>query len=327
MTTAVRRTQTALLAMLLTAAALAACTGPRSYTPFKPPSTAKSSAPAPSRAMAAKGEIVVASGDTVYGIARRHGVPLRALIEVNGLGPPYLLKVGQILRLPVLRIHIVRKGETVYGISRRSGIDMAALVKLNRIPPPYTIKVGDRLALPSPTATAPPTDTETTVAAGPAPAPPAASPPAKPGRRATVPRPPPRAASRFLWPVRGRIVSRFGPKQGGLHNDGINILARRGTTVKAAENGVVAYAGNELKGFGKLLLIKHSDGWITAYAHNDRLLVRRGDTVRRGQAIARSGSTGNVDRPQLHFEIRRGKRAVDPLRHLDGATSTASADP
>jgi len=128
--------------------------------------------------------------------------------------------------------------------------------------------------------------------------------------------PPPRIGQRFQWPVKGDIIVGFGPRDGGLQNDGINIRAGRGATVKAAESGVVAYAGNELRGFGNLLLIKHADGWVSAYAHNDALLVKTGDRVRRGQPISRVGSTGSVGQPQLHFELRRGTRAVDPIQYL-----------
>ena len=120
-------------------------------------------------------------------------------------------------------------------------------------------------------------------------------------------------------PVRGPVLSGFGAKAKGLRNDGINIAAQRGAPVMAAEHGVVAYAGNELRGFGNLLLIKHANGWITAYAHNDTLLVRRGDRVERGQRIATVGATGNVRSPQLHFELRRGRIAEDPEKHLRGA--------
>lgn len=129
--------------------------------------------------------------------------------------------------------------------------------------------------------------------------------------------PPPRAAARFVWPLKGKVISGFGPSGKGLHNDGINIAAVAGAQVKAADNGVIAYAGNELKGFGNLLLIKHSDGWITAYAHNDKLLVKRGDEVQQGQVISTVGRTGNVDVPQLHFEIRQGTQSVDPMAHLE----------
>ena len=112
------------------------------------------------------------------------------------------------------------------------------------------------------------------------------------------------------------MISSFGSKSKGLRNDGINIAAPRGAPVVAAENGVVVYAGNELRGFGNLVLIKHAGGWVSAYAHNDRLLVRRGDKVRKGQRIALVGSTGGVTSPQLHFELRKGKRARDPRKYL-----------
>jgi murein DD-endopeptidase MepM/ murein hydrolase activator NlpD len=129
------------------------------------------------------------------------------------------------------------------------------------------------------------------------------------------------SAPLFTWPVSGRIVSTFGPAAGGTHNDGINISAPEGTTVAAAEAGVVAYAGNELRGFGNLLLVKHDGGWVTAYAHNQVLLVKKGDKVRRGQAIARVGSTGGVTGAQLHFELRSGTKAIDPLDHLPQLTA------
>lgn len=119
-----------------------------------------------------------------------------------------------------------------------------------------------------------------------------------------------------MWPVRGKVVSSFGPKAKGLHNDGVNIAAPLGTPVLAAENGVIAYAGNELRGYGNLLLVKHDNGWITAYAHTQDLTVKRGERVKKGQIIARVGSTGNVRTPQLHFELRRGKHAVDPVKYL-----------
>lgn len=128
--------------------------------------------------------------------------------------------------------------------------------------------------------------------------------------------PPARGGKKFLWPVKGRVVGTFGEQAKGLHNDGINVVAPKGTVVHAAENGVVAYAGNELRGFGNLLLIRHADGFMTAYAHNDELLVQRGDTVTRGQAIAKVGATGSVTEPQLHFEVRKSGQPVDPEQYL-----------
>ena len=114
---------------------------------------------------------------------------------------------------------------------------------------------------------------------------------------------------------RGRIISEFGSKADGGHNDGIDLAVPQGTSVKAAENGVVAYAGNELKGYGNLVLIRHSNNWVSAYAHNEELLVKRGDKVRRGQVIAKAGATGAVSQPQVHFELRKGSRPVDPTKY------------
>ena len=123
----------------------------------------------------------------------------------------------------------------------------------------------------------------------------------------------------FRWPVRGRVIASFGPTPNGLQNDGINLAVPEGTPVKAAEDGVVAYAGNELKGYGNLVLVRHSNGFVTAYAHASEILVKRGETVKRGQVIAHSGQTGNVTSPQLHFEIRKGSTPVDPSQYLNGA--------
>lgn len=129
----------------------------------------------------------------------------------------------------------------------------------------------------------------------------------------------PRDGGRFQWPVHGTVLSSYGPKEGGLHNDGINIGAPAGTPVVAAEDGVVAYAGNELRGFGNLVLIRHADGWVTAYAHLERAQVEKGAKVSRGQRIGSVGATGNVTSPQLHFEVRRGSKVVDPMGFLNAA--------
>ena len=129
-----------------------------------------------------------------------------------------------------------------------------------------------------------------------------------------VPLPPTR--NTFLWPIEGSVISGFGAKPDGKHNDGINIAAPVGSKIRAAQNGVVAYAGNELRGYGNLVLIRHDGGWMTAYAHNDSLLVGKGDVVRRGQVISRSGKSGRVSRPQAHFEIRRDGEPQDPLSLL-----------
>ncbi|WP_138379728.1 M23 family metallopeptidase [Luteithermobacter gelatinilyticus] len=238
--------------------------------------------------------VTVRKGDTVYAISRRHKVTVRDLITVNRLRPPYLLRPGQKLLLPVAGRHIVRKGDTVYSISRRYKVDMTELVRLNRLKKPYILHVGQVLNVPGGNRAG-----GTQAAA-----------------RVAIPTPPPSSGQGFLWPVKGQIISRFGPKANGYHNDGINILAPPGAAVRAAESGVVVYADNKLKGYGNLVLIQHEGGWISAYAHNKTLLVRKGQKVVRGQTIAKVGQSGRVTRPQLHFELRKGSRAVNPERYL-----------
>lgn len=270
--------------------------------------------PASDAAFVNASAVVVGKGDTVYALARRHNVPVRAIIEANRLQPPYSLQVGQRIELPRGRQHVVQRGDSLSKIAARYDVDMYQMARANGLAPPYVIHPGQRLILPG-AAYLPPPDAaplppiERTVADKPVVAKAAPRPDA-------VPEPPPAAGDGFVWPLRGRVVSGFGPKEAGLHNDGINIAAPRGAPVRAAQNGVVAYAGNELRGFGNLLLVKHADGWITAYAHNEELLVKRGDKVTRNQAIAHVGSSGSVNAPQLHFEVRKGKRPMDPLLYL-----------
>lgn len=258
--------------------------------------------------------VVAGRGDTVYALSRRHRVPVRAIIEANRLAPPYHLKAGQRVILPRGRQHMVRRGETFYGIARQYGVNPYDMARANGLRPPYGIRAGQTLVLsrdsavkiqrqarrPAPTKTVTIARTRTT------PPPPA------------IARPPAVTGKGFIWPVRGRVISRFGAKAKGLRNDGINIASKRGAPVMAAENGVVVYAGNELRGFGNLLLIKHSGGWVTAYAHNENIIVKRGARVAKGQQIATVGSTGSVNKPQLHFEMRRGRIARNPLKYLRG---------
>ncbi|MBP5856918.1 peptidoglycan DD-metalloendopeptidase family protein [Marivibrio halodurans] len=262
----------------------------------------------------------VRAGDTVYGVSRDFGVSMNELVRVNGIEPPYTIKVGQRLLIP---------GQ----VSRQASAATSPTTADSPSPREGTSPGGDPTAAEIARRAAEALDEEN---AAPATPPPRVAPdrpfrmaedgqprprlkPEAPRRTlASVAQPPPRAASTFLRPVEGRVVSRFGPKGKGLHNDGMNIAAPRGTAVRAAENGVVAYAGTELKGFGQGVLIKHADGYMTFYAHNDAVLVSRGQRVARGQTIARLGSTGNVDTPQLHFQVRKGRQALDPEKYLGG---------
>ena len=275
--------------------------------------------------------VTVKPGDTVYAISRRYDVPTQTIISRNGLQPPYHLQVGQQLILDPIRIHRVMRGDTLSRLARSYGVDMGLLASMNELSSPYTIYVGQDLYIPDPFSVAaapvqrnvsprqsPGVQPRPSTTVPPPPTAEVASPPEKELVEVVPPisAPPARASARFAWPITGRIISRFGPAGPGLHNDGINIAASAGASVRAADNGVVAYAGSELRGFGNLLLIKHDGGWITAYAHNDALLVKRGEQVKQGQVIARVGQSGNVDAPQLHFEVRKGTQALDPIQHL-----------
>jgi len=271
----------------------------------------------------------VRKGDSVYAVSKKFNVPTRTIIEMNDLEPPYILKIGQ--RLVIAQAaspdhHRVRKGDTLYSISRKYKVSVSALAKRNRVKAPYRLDVGQRLDLPfarkvahakrSKSKKGVKKKTRKSKAHAKKTGKKKKKRSTRLARKQKELRPPPRSSSRFLWPVRGKVISKFGSKGKGLHNDGVNIAAAAGSPVRAAENGVVAYDGNELGGFGNLVLIKHSGNFVTAYAHNASLLVRRGQKVRRGQTIAKVGRTGAVGRPQLHFEIRKGRKPVNPLRYL-----------
>jgi murein DD-endopeptidase MepM/ murein hydrolase activator NlpD len=241
--------------------------------------------------------------------------------------------------------HTLKSGESLYSLARQHGVTLAELQRVNGITEPTRVRAGTVLSVPG----------AATASAEPAPAaersPPAVQRPASgPTGTASQPRilntpPEPKieqktaslndrsndasapaaetgsgsvaTSGRFRWPARGRVIAAFGKRPDGTHNDGINIAVPQGTDVHAAENGRVAYAGNELKGYGNLVLIRHDNGWVSAYAHADQVLVKRDDVVKRGQVIAKAGKTGTVDQPQLHFELRQGAKPIDPLPHME----------
>jgi murein DD-endopeptidase MepM/ murein hydrolase activator NlpD len=239
-------------------------------------------------------------------------------------------------------IHFVNRGDTLLSIARHNHVSVAVLAKANHLAPSAKLKLGSKLTVPgAKTAAAAPAVPVAVAAAQPAAAltPPATKMAAAAGgaqqtarlAQATTkvedaPAEAPVKASEatgalptFRWPVRGKVITSYGAKTNGKANDGINLAVPEGTPVKAAEDGVVAYSGNELKGYGNLVLVRHANGYVTAYAHASELLVKRGDTIKRGQIIAKSGQSGEVGSPQLHFEIRKGSTPVDPLQFLNGA--------
>ena len=297
--------------------------------------------------------VIVADGDTLYSLAKKYGVSSEDIAKINSLKDPYVLTVGQKLNIPVktekpsiqnvsiqrsdlssaesykttTRVELeeitVSAGDTLYSLSRKYSIPVNDLAVMNSLSAPFSLSVGQKLKVPnlSPeqklSSTTPVSDTASSSQEG--------------NTKVTnvktkqkissdptkkLPQISARSSSKFSWPVRGKILSNYGAKSGGLFNDGINIGASKGTAVKAAENGVVAYAGNEVKGMGNLIIIQHSGGWMTVYAHMDSMDVRRGTKVSVGQKIGTVGATGKVDEPQLHFEIRKGTKAYNPSSYL-----------
>jgi murein DD-endopeptidase MepM/ murein hydrolase activator NlpD len=341
-----------------------------------------------------EGVYVVKRGDTIYQIARRHGVSSRTLTDLNELDPLEYLRIGQKLQIPESGAaeppspkRRRGKGRAKAAAADADGRDEAGSQRGASAPSASSERrdeekeqadggrapanaaereagggrensasatgpqddpasrtalltnekarrsaAGSRTERPAPTGAKAASGHKERMVASARPA----NAPVKPGvpERATEAVPAARAApdvkeceallehpmarssEKFREPVRGKVISQFGANKDGTHNDGVNFMVPAGTVVKAAENGVVAYAGNELSGFGNLILIRHADGYVTAYAHNEKLLVKRCEVVKRGQPIARSGSTGAAPRPQLHFEIRKDSKPVDPVQHI-----------
>ena len=209
----------------------------------------------------------------------------------------------------------VQSGDTLASLSQRYGVSINTIQSANNLPD-GRLQVGQKLIIPASSSQAMSKTTAsgarkvktTTITA------PGTNSPAKKAM----------SGASFRWPVKGRIVSSFGTKPDGGHNDGVNISVPQGTSVKAAENGVVAYAGSELKGYGNLVLVRHANNWVSAYANNEEILVKRGDKVKRGQIIAKAGMTGSVSKPQVHFELRKGSRPVDPTKYMSSMAASAN---
>lgn len=255
-------------------------------------------------ARAREGRITVFEGDTIFSISKKTQTPLRDLIRKNNLIPPYKLKAGTTLIVPITAYHEVQAGETLYAISRTYDMKINQLIEINNLEEPYRVNAGDRIKI---------SNSESSQKSNYALKRSEESPPKK--TSGVVERVLGKS-NKFSWPINGAIISKFGPKSAGLYNDGVNIQAKEGSIVKASESGVVAYVGNELKGYGNLVIIKHSEGWITAYAHLAKTTVSRGEKVDQGQQVGLVGATGNVLSPQLYFGLRKGRDAVNPERYL-----------
>ena len=247
-------------------------------------------------------EITVVAGDTLYSLSRKYQIPVNDLAVMNKISSPFALSVGQKLKVPKLENIPVRSSGESKKIAPAKQVKGASSVKMatetkSVIKEPVKAKESINVK-------------DVTKAKGVSKVKISSNP------KQQLPKISARSATKFSWPVRGKILSQYGAKNGGLFNDGINISANAGVAVKSAENGVVAYAGNEVKGMGNLIIIQHSDGWMTVYAHLDSMSVRRGTKVSVGQQIGKIGKTGKVDKPQLHFEIRKGRKAYNPTQYL-----------
>ncbi len=289
--------------------------------------------------------VIVKKQDTIYSIAKANKIPLKDLILRNNLTPPFNIKIGDKIFLPNIAFHIVKAKDTIYSISKKYSVSLSSLVKLNKIEAPFILSIGQKIILPAgikqesekytnyivkdkqqtKTFANNKRGAETKavssikilrtekVAI-------------KPETKAVakqketiekiIAKPAPLAASSFMWPTKGQVIAEYSVKSKGLRNNGINISAKMGTPVVAANNGIVAYAGNELKGLGNLIIIKHDKKYMTVYAHNDEILVKKDDKVVMGQKIALVGKTGRVSTPQLHFEIRQGTKSINPRKML-----------
>lgn len=303
----------------------------------------------------------VRAGETVYAIGRLYDVHPGSIIQKNLLDAPYQLRIGQALLIPVRpeqrlraepqlipasrqsvreiepiytdtstsrfeldRTYIVQPGDTLYSLSRRFGMSVTDLAAANRLARPYIISIDQRLVIPGagqPQYRSQPQQQIASATSRRMPDPSTLDRKLVEETLAGPSLPELDPSSPFAWPVRGPVLVQYGDIQDGAASDGINIAAPIGAPVRAAADGEVVYRGSELDGYGNLLLVKHASGWVSAYAHTDAILVRKGDLVRQGQVIAKVGRSGSVDRPQLHFQLRRDLQPLDPLIAMNGGTS------
>lgn len=263
----------------------------------------------------------VRPGETLYAISRVYDIDMAEIAHFNFLNAPFTLMPGATLQIPMKDRAEVRVASASM-TSWPEASQVAAPVQTGSSQATKTVIINSlpqKVAIPA---------AKTNAGAGTttAPAPEATEPtyqtaslnvPPMPRRQYSIKEPPKRSSKSFGWPVKGKVISGYGKKNTGFHNDGVNIQVKEGTPIRAAENGVVSYVGNEMRSFGNLLLVSHADGYVTAYGHTERALVSKGDAVKKGEVIAYAGSTGNVSESQLHFEIRKKGRAINPVAMLE----------
>ena len=269
--------------------------------------------PPPSADVAAKyaGTYMVKPGESLYGIARTYKVPFTELQQVNQIADARKVKPGTVIKVPgiapLAAAEALPQATTAAAPAPRVAQPAAPSFGQSTSAQPTVINANKQVAALNDKATDANSDTL----------------PLPASKNTKVAVAAPAAAEqasdsvKLRWPAMGKVIAGFGGRPDGTHNDGINVSVPLGTDVHAAESGVVAYAGSELKGYGNLVLIRHDNGWVTAYAHNDEQLVKRGDKIKRGQVIGKAGKTGTVDQPQVHFELRQGSKPVDPTPFME----------
>lgn len=268
--------------------------------------------------------VTVKTGDNLTKIAYNNNLTLRELANINNIKPPYKVYVGQKIKVPSKTnsintrenkdYYVVQKGDNLFGISKKNGIKFTELVKYNNLKKPYSIYVGQKLYLRDNKnnrgIVRKETEYNSTVVENHKTQDSNESINLNESRNINT------GDNSFIWPVNGTVIKNFGKQPNGEHSDAINIKAPSGTKILAADDGEVAYAGNDLKSYGNMVIIKHSGGWLSIYGHCDTINVKPKEKVNKGQAIAIVGKTGNVNESQLYFAIRKGKIAVDPLKYL-----------
>jgi murein DD-endopeptidase MepM/ murein hydrolase activator NlpD len=264
-----------------------------------------------------KDYVIVEPGDTLHTIAIKHNVLYKDIADINNLKWPYKLYVGQKLVIPKARVHQVQSGESLSSIAKTYNLQLNTLIELNKLEEPYMLHVGQVIKIAHPTKPEyidervvgdnvrvkqlPPLKVQKRDVAS------------SKSRKIQIIKP---AGIEFSWPVNGKVVSDFGQKGSGFKNDGIYIAAKEGSSIKSVAKGTVVYSGDELSGYGNLVIVKHNNQWLSAYAHMKSASVQKGDIIKQGQQVGTVGRTGNISSPQLHFALRHKKKPVNPMKFL-----------
>ena len=243
-------------------------------------------------------KIKIVTGDTLDSISKKYKVTKKELIRFNKIKYPYILKPGKFIKIPVSKRYKIKKGDTLYKIAKCSSTNVLEIKNKNTNLSEKKLIVGSVINLPYYSIDNCKPKSKNI---------------AKKNRsiKKLI-----KSKEIFIWPVQGSIITYFGKQKGGRKNDGINIISVKGNPVRAAMTGKVIYRGNELLAWGNLIIIKHKNNWTTAYAHLDKLLVKKGEIIKTGDIIASVGATGNVDKSQLHFQVRKNSKPLDPMKFL-----------